>query len=130
MARRITQAKRITAAAMAELGVPQRAIAEELDISKGSVQNCLEDDTLNPAEVERVKEKIAGRFVVAADRFLSHGLSNIQELGPYQAMLCSGIAYDHYLRASQAAHGGNQGGGLTQILILIDQQLRGQHVED
>ncbi len=130
MARRITKAKRITAAAMAELGVPQRAIAEELDISKGSVQNCLEDDTLNPAEVERVKEKIAGRFVVAADRFLSHGLSNIQELSPYQAILCAGITHDHYLRASQAARGGNQGGGLTQILILIDQQLRGQHVEE
>lgn len=125
MAKRITKAKRATAVAMAELGVPQRAIAEELDISKGSVQNCLNDDTLNPAEVERVKEKIAGRFVVAADRFLSHGLSNIQELGPYQAVLCAGIAHDHYLRALQAARG-NQGGSLTQILIQIDQRTREQ----
>lgn len=62
---------------------------------------------------------------MASDRFLDQSLDNIQDLGPYQAMLCAGIAHDHYLRSKQAGQQ-NQVGSITNILVLIDQRSRGQ----
>lgn len=117
----ISRTKRAAAKALTELGVPVRKVAQELGIGKSSVAACAQDPTLDAAEVERVKGKIQGRMVVAADRFLTHSLDNIQDLHPYQAMLCAGIAHDHYLRATQASKG-TDAGNLTQILVLIDQR--------
>lgn len=122
---RITRAKRAAAAAMVELGIPLRQAGQELGISKDSVANFAKDPTLDPEEVERCKAKMAGRFIVASDRFLSASLDRIQELSPYQAALCAGITHDHYLRAVHSSQG-QQVDSLTQILILIDQRSRGQ----
>lgn len=120
-----SRGKRIAAAAMVQMGVPLRQVAKELGIGKDSAKNYSLDPTLDPQEVEQCKQRLAGRFVVAADRFLSHSLDRIKELGPYQAMLCAGIAHDHYLRAAHAASGA-QHGSLTQVLVLIDQRACGQ----
>jgi len=123
MAPRISRAKKITAAAMVDLGVPLRQIGAELGISKDAAAIAAYDPTLDDAEVKRVQSKIAGRMVVGADRFLSHGLANIQDLGPYQAVLCAGIMHDHYLRSQQSSRStGSQ--SITNILIQIDQSLR------
>lgn len=121
----LSRSKRVAAQAMLDLGVSQRYIAQELEISKTSVHNLSRADDLDPVEVEAVKARLESRMVVASDRFLSQALDHIKELSPYQAMLCSGIAHDHYLR-SRVAASGNQAGGLTQILVLIDQRARGQ----
>lgn len=110
---------------MLDLGVSQRQIAQELEISKTSVHNLSRADDLDPVEVEAVKVRLESRMVVASDRFLSQALDRIKELSPYQAMLCAGIAHDHYLRASLAGKA-QQVGSLTQILILVDQRARGQ----
>lgn len=117
----ISRSKRAAAAALTEMGVPVRQVARELGISKSSVSTCANDPTLDEAEVERVKSKIAGRFVVASDRFLTHSLDNLKDLHPYQAMLCAGIAHDHYLRSTAASKGAGSS-NLTQILVLIDQR--------
>ena len=122
---RITRAKRAAAAAMVELGIPLRQAGRELGISKDSVANFAKDPTLDSEEVKRCKAKMAGRFIVASDRFLSASLDRIQELSPYQAALCAGITHDHYLRASLADKA-QQVGSLTRILILVDQHTRGQ----
>lgn len=114
---------------MLDLGVSERQIAQELEISKTSVHNLSLADDLDPVEVEAVKARIQSRLVMASDRFLTQALDHIKGLSPYQAMLCSGIAHDHYLRSRQADRG-NQPGGLTQILIQIDQRSRGQQVEE
>lgn len=122
----ISKTKRAAARALTDLGVPVRTVAQELGIGKSSVSACANDPTLDDTEIERVKNKIAGRMIVSADRFLSHGLDNIQDLHPYQAVLCAGIMHDHYLRASAASRG-DTGHGLTQILVLIDQRQRGSN---
>lgn len=119
----ISRTKRVAARAMVDLGVPVRTVAQELGIGKSSVSACANDPTLDDVEVERVKSKIAGRMIVSADRFLSHGLDNIQELHPYQAVLCAGIMHDHYLRAQQSSRS-TGGSSITNILIQIDQSLR------
>lgn len=110
---------------MVEPGIPLRTVGEELGISKDSAANFAKDPTLDPEEVERCKAKMAGRFIVASDRLLTRCLDGINELDPYRAMIASGIAHDHYLRAQQMARG-NQSGSLTQILVLIDQRACGQ----
>lgn len=110
---------------MLDLGISQRHITQDSEISKASVHNLSRADDLDPVEVEAVKARRESRMVVASDRFLAHALDRIQELSPYEAMLCAGIAHDHYLR-SRAAASGSQGGSMTQILILIDRHARGQ----
>lgn len=119
----ISKTKRIAARAMTDLGVPVRKVAQELGIGKSSVAACALDDSLDEAVIARVKSKIQGKMIVSADRFLTHSLDNIQHLHPYQAALCFGITHDHYLRSRQSDRGSNAG-GLTQILIQIDQSLR------
>lgn len=119
----ISRTKRVAARALTDLGVPVRKVAKELGIGKSSVSACALDPTLDDAEVERVKAKIAGRMVVSADRFLTHGLDNIQALHPYQAVLCAGIMHDHYLRSQQSSRS-TGAGAITNILIQIDQSLR------
>jgi hypothetical protein len=123
--RRVKDGKRVAAAAMVELGIPLRQVGEELGISKDSAANFAKDPTLDPEEVERCKAKMTGRFIVASDRLLTRCLDGINTLDPYRAMIASGIAHDHYLRATQAGKA-HAAGSLTQILILIDQRSRGQ----
>lgn len=108
---------------MIQSGIPCRQVGAELGISFKTAARAGHDPTISPEDIKRVRAKIAERLLTASDRFLSHSLTRIQELSPYQAMLCSGIAHDHYLR-SIAASRGNREGGLTQILIQIDQQTR------
>lgn len=62
--------------------------------------------------------------MASADRMLTQSLDGIKKLDPYRAMIASGIAHDHFLKA-HTARTGHQAGGLTQILVLIDQKARG-----
>jgi hypothetical protein len=118
-----TKTKRAAARAMVELGVPLRVAGKELGVSHQSVLRWSQDPDMQPEVVEQIKARISDRLVVASDRYLTASLDRIQELHPYQAMLCAGIAHDHYLRSTQAGRG-HQAGGLTQILIQIDASLR------
>lgn len=119
--RPIRTSKRVAAKAMVDMGMSVRQVAQELDISKSAVSDIVYDPSLDPAAVERVKSRLQDRLVIASDRFLTRAVDGIQDLHPYQAMLCAGIAHDHYLR-STAASRGDSGAGLTQILVLIDQR--------
>ena len=116
--RKLKTGKRAAAAAMVDLGVPMRTVAAELGISKTSVLRTVHDPTLDPDRVNRVKERLADRYVLAADSLLSHSWDRIKKLDPYRAMICSGIAHDHYLKASGKL---SSAGLLTNILVLIDQ---------
>lgn len=124
----ISRGKRVAAAAMVQSGIPCRQVGAELGISYRTAARAAHDPSITPEEIEQVRAKLQSRLLMASDRFLTQSLSHIQDLGPYQAMLCAGIAHDHYLR-SRAAASGNQGGSLTHILIQIDQQARGQREE-
>lgn len=119
--RPIRTSKRVAAKAMVDMGMSVRQVAKELEISKSAVSDIMYDPSLDPAQVERVKSRLQDRLVIASDRFLTRAVDGIQDLHPYQAMLCSGIAHDHYLR-STAASRGDAASGLTQILVLIDQR--------
>jgi len=55
---------------------------------------------------------------------LTQSLSKIKELGPYQAMLCAGIAFDKHLQGRLAASRNGPGSVLVQILVAIDQSAR------
>jgi hypothetical protein len=115
--------KRVAAAAMVEAGISSREAGKALGVSHNSVLGWLNDPTLQPEIVAKVKERIQDRLVVASDRFLSQSLDRIQELSPYQAMLCAGISHDHYLRSQQSSRStGAQ--SITNILIQIDASLR------
>ena len=124
--RAITRGKRAAAAAMIQAGASVRETAREIGISKSSAAMAVYDPTLDQAEVDRVKDKIQGRMIVASDRFLTRSLDGIQDLHPYQAMLCAGIAHDHYLRSRAASQSTGQQGSVTNILIQIDKSLRVQ----
>ena len=124
--RAITRGKRAAAAAMIQAGASVRETAREIGISKSSAAMAVYDPTLDQAEVDRVKDKIQGRMIVASDRFLTRSLDGIQDLHPYQAMLCAGIAHDHYLRSRAASQSTGQHGSVTNILIQIDKSLRVQ----
>lgn len=124
--RAITRGKRAAAAAMIQAGASVRETAREIGISKSSAAMAVYDPTLDQAEVDRVKDKIQGRMIVASDRFLTRSLDGIQDLHPYQAMLCAGIAHDHYLRSRAAGQSTGQQGSVTNILIQIDKSLRVQ----
>lgn len=115
------KSKRVAAAAMIEAGIPCREVGKALGVSHQAALRYAADPDLDPEIIARVKGRIQDRLIVASDRFLSASLDRIQDLHPYQAMLCAGIAHDHYLRAT-AAKQGNIGGNLTQILVLIDQR--------
>ena len=124
MAPRITKAKKAAAAALVGLGMPVREIAAELGMSHGSAHNAGLDRTVDPEVVQRCQETIAGRMAVASDSFLSHSLDRINELGPYQAMICSGIAFDKHIQGRLAASRNGSGSMLVQILVNIDQSAR------
>ena len=124
--RAITRGKRAAAAAMIQAGASVRETAREIGISKSSAAMAVYDPTLDQAEVDRVKDKIQGRMIVASDRFLTRSLDGIQDLHTYQAMLCAGIAHDHYLRSRAASQSTGQQGSVTNILIQIDKSLRVQ----
>jgi hypothetical protein len=122
--KRVSKAKKSAAAAMRGLGIPVRAVAAELGISRGTAHSAGLDPTLDPEMVRACVERIGGRMAVASDSFLSQSLSKINELGAYQAMLCAGIAHDHHLRSRMAIAAGGGGNVLVQILVAIDQQAR------
>ena len=121
--KRISKAKKSAAAAMIGLGVPTRTVSEELGISNGAAAMAAHDPTVDEQLVKACQQRIAGRMVVASEKFLSHALDRIQELGPYQATLCAGITHDHYLR-SKAAGSAEGSTLLVQILMRIDQSQR------
>lgn len=121
--RNVSQGKKLAAAALIASGVPVRQAAEELGIGIGTAHAASKLD-LPPRQLKAVQDRIANRLVVASDRFLAHSVERINDLSPYQAMLCAGIAHDHYLRSKQAGQQ-NQVGSITNILVLIDQRSRG-----
>ena len=120
----IPRAKRAAAAAMAEMGIPNRQVAAELGICKSSAANLAHEPGVEGAEIEAVRNQLIGKMVRASDSFLDRALAKIKDLGPYQAMLCSGIAFDKHLAGTMAAKAGNGAGILVQILTLIDQSTR------
>ena len=122
--RPIQRAKRAAAAAMVELGVPVRAVAAELGISKSSVATIGHEPGIEASEVETIRNRLIGKMLRASDSFLDHSLDKIKDLGPYQAMLCSGIAFDKHLAGTLAARSGNGAGVLVQILTMIDNSTR------
>lgn len=124
--KRIRLGQRAAATAMIAAGATVREAAIATGISKSSAAILARGDDAPPDLVEAVKQRLQGRLLVASDRFLTQSLDSIQDLGSYQAMLCSGIAHDHYLRSKQA-DSGNRQGSITQILVLIDQQSRGSN---
>src|SRR3990172_9089861 len=95
--KRVSKSKKSAAAAMRGLGMSVRAVAAELGISRSTAQRAGIDPTVDPEIVRECQERIGGRMAVASDSFLTHSLSRLKELGPYQAMLCAGIAHDHHL---------------------------------
>ena len=115
---------------MVGLGVPVRTIARELGISHGSAALAERDKSLDPEMVRECQERIGGRMAYAADRFLSQSLDGIKSLGPYQAMLCSGIAFDKHVQGRLAASRSGGGNVLVQILVNIDQSARSAEVID
>ena len=121
--RKVSNAKKAAAAALIQSGVTVRAAAQEMGISVGTAFEASKLD-LKPKEFEIVKERIQSRLLVASDRFLGHSIERIQDLHPYQAMLCAGIAHDHYLRSRAAGQSTGQQGSVTNILIQIDKSLR------
>lgn len=122
--KRVSKAKKSAAAAMRGLGVPVRTVAKELGISRATAHLAGRDPTLDPEVVKACQEQIGGRMAVAADRFLTHALDKIKDLGPYQATLCAGITHDHYLRNRMLASRAGAGSVLVQILVAIDQSVR------
>ena len=114
---------------MRGLGMPVRAVAAELGISRSTAQRAGIDPTVDPEMVRECQERIGGRMVVAADSFLTHALSRIQDLGPYQATLCAGITHDHYLRSRMAASRAGGGSVLVQVLVAIDQSARSNELD-
>ena len=127
--KRVSKAKKSAAAAMRGLGIPVRAVAAELGISRATAHLAGLDPTLDPEVVRQCQERIGGRMVVAADSFLSQSLSRLKELGPYQAMLCSGIAFDKHLQGRLAASRNGSGSVLVQILVAIDQSARSNELD-
>lgn len=121
--KRIRLGQRAAAAAMIQAGATVREAAMATGMSKSSAAVLAHGDDAPPELVDAVKERLQGRLLVASDRYLSQSLDRLKDLSPYQAMLCSGIAHDHYLRSRQSDRGSNTG-GLTQILIQIDQSTR------
>ncbi len=122
--RGVSNTKKAAAAALIQSGVSVRTAAQEVGIGVATAFRASQLD-IPPKQFEIVKDRIQSRLLVASDRFLGHSVKRIKDLGPYQAMLCAGIAHDHYLR-SKAASSGNQVGSITNILVLIDQRSRGQ----
>ncbi len=122
--KRVSKTKKSAAAAMRGLGVPVRQVAAELGISRATAHLAGRDQTLDPEVVRECQERIGGRMVVAADRFLSHALDRLKELGPYQATLCAGITHDHYLRNKMLGSRAGAGSVLVQVLVAIDQSAR------
>ena len=120
----ISRGKRVAAAAMMEIGIPQAQVAAELGIATGSAANIAREPGVEASQVEIVRDRLIGKMLGASDSFLDHSLSRIKDLGPYQAMLCSGIAFDKHLAGTMAAKAGNGAGILVQILTLIDQSTR------
>jgi hypothetical protein len=120
--RSVSNTKKAAAAALIHSGIPIRTAAKEVGIGTATAFRASKLD-LQPEEFEMVKERIQSRLLVASDRFLGHSVKRIKDLGPYQAMLCAGIAHDHYLRSRAASQGAGIG-SLTQILVLIDQRTR------
>ena len=117
--KRIKPAIKEAARALLANGATVREAARKTGISRASAGLLLHDDDLDMDQVGQLAQRMQGRLLAASDRFLARSLDRLQELGPYQAMLCAGIAHDHYLRSKQADRG-STAGGLTQILIQID----------
>ena len=111
---------------MMAAGMKAENVAEELGISRASAYIAVGHEAIDKGQVEVIKERIQDRLIVASDRFLTHSLERIQDLHPYQAMLCAGIAHDHYLRSRAASQSTGQAGSVTNILIQIDKSLRVQ----
>ena len=97
-------------------------------MSHGAAALASHDDSLDPDVIARCQETIAGRMAVASDRFLTHSLDKLKDLGPYQAMLCSGIAFDKHVQGRLAASRPGGGNVLVQILVNIDQSARSAEV--
>jgi len=127
--KRISGSKKAAAVAMKGLGIPTRTVARELGISNGAASIAGRDRTVDPEVVTRCQEQIVGRMVVASDSFLSHSLSRLKELGPYQAMLCSGIAFDKHVQGRLASSRNGSSSILVNVLIAIDQQARSSEPE-
>ena len=127
--KRISATKKHTAAAMRGLGMSKAVVAQELGISETAAYYAGVDESLDPEVVTRCQERIAGRMAVASDSFLSHSLTRLKELGPYQAMLCSGIAFDKHVQGRIAARGNGGQNVLVQILVNIDQAARSSESE-
>jgi len=127
--KRVSKSKKSAAAAMRGLGMPVRAIAAELGISRSTAQRAGLDPTVDPEMVRECQERIGGRMAVASDSFLTQSLDRAKELGPYQAMLCAGIAFDKQLQGRLAASRGGSGSVLVQVLIAIDQSARSSEPE-
>jgi len=114
---------------MRGLGMPVRAVAAELGISRSTAQRAGLDPTVDPEMVRECQERIGGRMAVASDSFLSQSLSRLKELGPYQAMLCSGVAFDKHVQGRLAASRTGSGSVLVQILVAIDQAARSSEID-
>ena len=123
--RKVSNTKKAAAAALIQSGVSVRVAAKEAGIGVATAFRASQLD-LKPKEFEIVRERIQSRLLVASDRFLGHSVERIQDLHPYQAMLCAGIAHDHYLRSRAAGQSTGQQGSVTNILIQLDKSLRVQ----
>ena len=121
--KRVSRGKRAAAAALIRSGVPVRQAAAELGIGRSTAHRAATDPTIDEEDIERIKDRVQGKMIKASDRFLDQSLGRIQDLHPYQAMLCAGIAHDHYLR-SRAASQSTGVGSITNILVMIDQRTR------
>lgn len=124
--KRLRLGQRAAATAMIQAGATVRDAALATGMSKSSAAVLARGDDAPVELVNAVRDRLQGRLLVASDRYLSQSLDRLKSLHPYQAMLCAGIAHDHYLRSKQAESGSSVG-SITQILVLIDQRSRGSN---
>lgn len=118
--------KKAEVVAMAEAGLTPKEIAAQTGLSIPSIWRIKnEGPALDPALLDNVKERLRGRFLVAADTLLESALRDAEQEPPYKRMIMAGIAHDHYLRTLMLERGAKSTGVLTQILIMVDATQRG-----
>lgn len=96
--RTISDGQRAIVRAVRDLGGTKREAAAQAGIGATSAWRAMHDDTIDQAMVERCKTDLLSRYLVAGGLFLDRAVGQIDNLSGYQAMICSGISHDHYLR--------------------------------
>lgn len=123
----ITRQQRVAVVGMKDSGLTNRDISAATGLTMASVWRIAKGaEPLDEDDLQAVKDRLRGRFLVATDTLLESALKGMEEETPYRRMIMAGIAHDHYLRTLLFEKGQSSQGILAQIIIMVDQRQRGQ----